>query len=324
MKVGTLLAASLLATSALTASATSAQAQETQSSEFAGQQGAPLMKGLSGPGELADLIDASLAKDSSGNTLLDEKRCKLNGSCATPMTYVTGITTWHPRSAVTLAGLSTYIRGLKNAVADGEFYSARMVGYQLDLTSGFKRKLMSGEVAWYDTQTGEAILFENCGNIMAAVEVAEVVVQAVDHCQTIHVSTDGGGSSQLHSAAMLPDEEEFQDQYGCLAHQLVGETRLTPGLGNPCPEHCDFSAAERDLGLKAKLFGNVEHLQAGWQTYRVPKGVTISFCYVDKSGRIYKTKSVVHGTYNSHGEAWILRSGIDTPDSAAVYWRPKD
>jgi len=325
MKIRALLAASLMATTAFTTTPTyAAETSSTDTISFVGQQGAPLMKGLSGPEELADLIDKSLAKDSSGDTLLDAARCKLNGSCATPNDYLTGFHVWHPNVSVTLEGLAKYIRGLHKATADGEYYSARMVGRHLDLTSGFKRKLMQGEYAWFDTQTGDAMLFSNCGNIMKLVEVREVVVVA-DRCKVINAYTDGGGHAELAVAIMLREDEEFNDPYHCLAHKLAGETDWTPGLPKPCHKiRCDFGPTERQLGLKAKLIGVADQLQEGDQQIRVPAGTTTALCYYDAQGVRYRVRVVADAedpaqSYFQHGKAWVMRTAADNP--AITYMR---
>jgi hypothetical protein len=48
--------------------------------------------GAKGPAHLADLIERSLAQNPSGTTMLDEKKCKDDGSCGTPHLYLIAIT----------------------------------------------------------------------------------------------------------------------------------------------------------------------------------------------------------------------------------------
>jgi hypothetical protein len=279
------------------------------------------MKGLKGPEELADLVDASLKKDSSGNSKLDAARCKLNGSCATANDYFNGIREKHPSSGLQdVSQLSRYIRGLKNALAKGEFYSARMVGNHLDMKSGFHRVLAPGEYAWYDTQTGESILMENCGNIMWPVPVEELVVTATT-CVTINAYTSGG--AQLDPAILLPAGEVFNDPHHCLAHQLVGEVKMTPGLPGPCnPSECDFGPSERQLNMKVVLLGKAKHLVEGDQMIRVPRGYTVVLCYTEADGTKHANQVIVGESYDGNGQAWVRRTNADKPGAYAVNWHP--
>jgi hypothetical protein len=147
--------------------------------------GAPLMKGLKDNYELADLIHASLQRDPSGNGKLDAARCRLNGSCATPNDYLTAIQTTHPKAGLqNVSQLEQHIRALVkiDLRSNGEFYSARMVGNKLDVSSGFHRKLEPGEFVYEDTQTGEDELLGNCGNVMWPVPLEEVTVKAARTC----------------------------------------------------------------------------------------------------------------------------------------------
>lgn len=205
--------------------------------------GHPLMKGLSGPEELASLIEVSLQKKDNGTALIDEKRCALNGSCATPQMYLEGIQKWHPKSGLrSVDELPRFIRGLaKQVVKNGKYYSARMVHVRgqwlLDLNSGFQRTLMVGEEAWVDTQTGEVILLENCGNIALDTPLEEVPVASKPSCIIVTVVVERGSDFEdrgvragINGPAPIPKDEEDR----CLAVKGPGDRDFVKGLPDQC------------------------------------------------------------------------------------------
>ena len=191
MKIARLLAALSLGTALATGSVSAASAAPTDLQNFTlHQQGAPLMKGVT-QSELVGLINASLVKDPTGKLLLSPKLCRENGSCATAYDYYIGISTWHPKSGVTLAGLGVYIAGLQarpSRQPDEKFFSSRLV--QRELTSGYNRAALPGEKVLYDLQTGEEILFADCGNVIKPMAPPPQQVAVTPDCITVATPLD--------------------------------------------------------------------------------------------------------------------------------------
>jgi hypothetical protein len=245
MKITALFATASLALAMMASSAHAQTAPTYVAPTNLSGPGAPLMKGLQNDPRgaqiaLADLIARSLAQDSTGNRLLNPAACRDNGSCATPNTYFVAITTWHPRSGITsVAELPKYIVGLKNVLTDGRFLSARMLGRQLDLSSGFSRTLAKGEFAWQDTQTGEIILLENCGNVAKEMDdVAEVSVQ--DNCVTVAMRRPAG--TERVGWEVTPDH------LGSRCWGILQDGNIKTEMTDQCPKkNCNFTSANAFL-----------------------------------------------------------------------------
>ncbi|MFI5260423.1 MAG: hypothetical protein ACHQU0_01340 [Candidatus Paceibacteria bacterium] len=160
--------------------------------------GMPLMKGVKTPTDLAALVDSSLKVDKTGKQVLDPKRCKMTGSCATAEDYFLGINAAHRNAHLgDITDLSRYLRSLvKKPAPAGEWHMSRLLvkgdSHRYDAT-GWHRAFFKGEAAWYDINTGEPILAEECNNVVGeryVPLVAKLMTQGV--CATVHYTVAPG------------------------------------------------------------------------------------------------------------------------------------
>ena len=157
--------------------------------------GQPLMKGLTGPAELAGLIETSLSQDPSGNSRIDSGRCQRDGSCATPYMYYYGIASEHPSAGLrSITELPRYLRSLvKKPAPSGVWQMSRLLDGRYDAV-GWQRVFHQGEGAWVDVNTAEPILAEDCGNV-----VGRSVGQAVVTRQTVPAQPVAGGCPEVYT-----------------------------------------------------------------------------------------------------------------------------
>lgn len=126
--------------------------------------------GLSGPGELADLIEASNRIDPSGRRKLSEERCRRNGSCANAQNYLASYQRLDPTANLrTVQDLPAYLRrATVRAGVPGTRYWADCLqpvrgGGWRDRGRCLHRLLRPGENLWI-SYTGVPIGLSHCAN----------------------------------------------------------------------------------------------------------------------------------------------------------------
>lgn len=139
-------------------------AAQAQASQFKGYY-----YGAKSPGEIAALVETSLAKDSTGMTLLSEDNCRTKGGCARPVDYMTSFAAHDPQGAPkSLAELPGYLRKLViRHDFQGKYQMDRIVygrGVHRADVNGMSRTFLKGEAAWVNPETGRPVLAENCAN----------------------------------------------------------------------------------------------------------------------------------------------------------------
>lgn len=125
--------------------------------------------GAKNPGQIADLVEKSLARDPSGKTMLDAAKCRRDGSCAAPINYVESFQSHDPQAQVTLQNLVAYLRSLViDCTVKGKFQMDLIVwtGGSLGRTkvNGLARKFLKNECAWVNPETRRPVLAQNCAN----------------------------------------------------------------------------------------------------------------------------------------------------------------
>ncbi len=323
----TLLAASLLATTAITNTAAAYAVTTTETGNVVRY---PLLKGLSGPKELASLMKLALKADPKGNSPLAPARCaKKKSDCITPRGYLQNIAAWHPKTGFhdtddDMLRLPIFIENLQlNRNKTAEYFSSSQVEvngkFVLDLTLKFTRTLELDETTWADSQTGEDIFFSNCANVVKMKDkVVQQVVVKTSYCNVIHAFTDAG--DRLSTFTMTPDGRPVPDLHHCFAHKLVGEANWVLGLPGVCDtQTCRVDDAERVRDLREATTNTVSHLQEGEQLIRVPVGVVITLCrYGDHTE--YKAQSFIPASFRD-ANAWVRRSDADAPGAYAINWK---
>lgn len=325
--------AAVALTLALVAGKASAETTQPQPAAAEHHAGYPLMKGLSGPQELAKLIDDSLAKDRNGNAQLTPSECTpTNRSrCATPRDYLDAIIAWHPKSGVTqLSQLSAYVKSWsKQVVKGGEYYSSRMIEVDgkmvLDLKSGFKRPLRDTEYAWYDTQTGEVIALEDCANIALFAEIEQITV-GDEPCAEIEFPTQDTDGKDIGVNIPILGTQELPAS-ACWGIRWAGTTVRDRSLPDHCPEYlCNLQALVNATGRTMRKPISEVPTHFGVNIFFVPMVLarediyTTVFCWTkSKDGKTWHSKAVgirsVHFVHRDDGTvvATIKPSDITYP-----------
>jgi hypothetical protein len=143
----------------------------------AASRGKRFYDGLKSPAELAALVEANLAKDSSGAAMLDPARCSApHWSCAAPADYLKIIREFDPDATVNgepltrVDQLPAFFRKLRVENApSGEYWMAcmRKATPSSDwepLDNCVARVFHPGEKAWTDPDTGRVVLAQDCTN----------------------------------------------------------------------------------------------------------------------------------------------------------------
>ncbi|MBI2025680.1 hypothetical protein HYT04_02760, partial [Candidatus Kaiserbacteria bacterium] len=154
--------------------------------------GKPFLHGVNSPSELAGKIEASLAKDPSGKTMLDSARCKKDGSCASPIHYLQALQKVNPGAHLTgVAQVPDFLRALKVVDAPaGEYWISCLKPsgkstFQVEIHC-LSRSFKAGEKAWVDPKTNVIVFASDCTNV---VEKPAPPKQA---CVEIHFTTLAG------------------------------------------------------------------------------------------------------------------------------------
>lgn len=143
----------------------------------AASRGKRFYDGLDNPAQLALLVEANLAKDPSGASMLDPARCSApHWSCAAPADYLKIIRQFDPGATVngqpltSVDQLPAFLRKLVVRKApSGEYWMAcmRKATPSSDwepLANCVARAFHPGEHAWVDPDTGNVVLAQDCTN----------------------------------------------------------------------------------------------------------------------------------------------------------------
>lgn len=187
----------------------------------------------------ADMVAASLAKDSAGNLPVSPEQCASNGSCITPREIYESIRTKHPDVQVgDLSNLPRYMRSLvknENPKPGNRIVGRVLVqGTQRTLDWGMQRAPFDDEVTWHDPNTGEEIFMGHCLNVIDLNIIDELVVVA-EKCPEAVVPVGAHGHAArmaLFGTSPVPQASIVR----CLAFMRVGDTDWTrvTELPNEC------------------------------------------------------------------------------------------
>lgn len=135
----------------------------------AAPSGNPFLRGVKNPSHLAELIEANLARDPSGTTMLDPEQCKRNGSCAAPVMYLESFKKHDPDAGLaTVQDLPAYLRSLvMQDPPGGTFWMdciKKTSGIYHVVSNCLVRSFKKGEKAWVNPRTGRVALASDCTN----------------------------------------------------------------------------------------------------------------------------------------------------------------
>lgn len=241
-------------------------------------RGQPFFKGLESPGELADLIDANIKKNSSGRTKLDAKACRTpgNGSCARPIDYLETVKEADPIGTVhlkTVADLPAFLRTLREEPAPSGRYVLACLrpiggGNYKAVLGCTDRPFKLGESIWVNPVSNRPLFASDCTNPIKGPAPKETA------CAEIHLFARAGDTVARNAVG---GGTAFQDD--CFAIKKAGESEFHSPWKDECAsEHCVFEASEIFLKKKMWMIASYE-LEPGEYVLRVPA----SFAQKDSS-----------------------------------------
>ncbi|MBP6860565.1 MAG: hypothetical protein KBC38_03340 [Candidatus Pacebacteria bacterium] len=293
--------------------------------------GNPFHKGVSSPQQLADIIRANLALDSSGESMLSPERCATAGdrSCAAPIDYLEAFRLADPGAADQLRSVSDvpdYLDGLVPVAAPGGRYrsawlkptTTRKSGWKAEF-GGLERRFHRGESAYKNPRTDKIVLMGDCTNPVGEPERPQIVCAYI----MLRVDTD---DRSLRVAEYSKNGRRLVDRDCNPAIRQVGSDSWESPWFEHCPRFdCTFAGADRTLGgygYQRTRKGSFALGEAGWVVLRVPVHVTengsayaYNFCidsyiYGDSCG----ITAVPGDYYTSHVAVIGYRSG-EYPDT---------
>ena len=255
--------------------------------------------GANNPEHLAQLIEGALAKDKSGATLIDAKKCKADGSCATPLDYFNAL-----NKALEKAGLKkrlkdvsevpAYLRNLKvihSPYGQYEVSCLRPLGddkFKV-IMDCLKRGFESDEQAWVDSVTeGDVkidliMITSKCANVVyRKIALKITIIGGTPACVEIQFTTKPGDIVPRF-ALTAPAGTTISKDDECLALKRAGSTVYERWWTDYCKNaKCDFSAPTAVIGTQVIVKGSFEVETHGTHTLRLP-------AYVAEKGSLYVT-----------------------------------
>jgi hypothetical protein len=236
--------------------------------------GNPYWRGYASPGQLADAVEASLAKDPSGTAVVNPERCKRDGSCATADDYLVTLRESQPEARSRLssvADLPAYLRSLVSVEAPKGKYWMAMLKFSSSAKThwrpvlhGLVRHFKPGEHAWMDPATKRLVFAEDCTNPIEKPEVPEP-------CVEIHFFTkpgDTGVRFKEYGPTDLADEKECTP-----ALKRAGEQDFEYPWEDECPSQwCTFKDIDARVPEKGWRMGSYRPA-AGEHVLRLPRKV---------------------------------------------------
>ncbi|MFA6279031.1 MAG: hypothetical protein WCS97_01855 [Candidatus Paceibacterota bacterium] len=236
--------------------------------------GKPFLHGVKTPAELADKVQASLAKNPKGTSIIDPERCKRDGSCASPANYFEMFKESDPEARLTdVAQVPAFLKRLEIAPApEGEYWISCLKPSGKDykpVLHCLSRPFKKGEKAWVDPQTKRIVLASDCTNPV------EKPAPKKEACVEIHFFTKQGDSGVRF--ALLGPKDVKDD---CIAVKRAGEEDFEQLWADECSNvHCDFSADAAVVGQPVRIMGSYVPVP-GEHILRLPTFVAEKSLYV--------------------------------------------
>lgn len=281
------------------------------------------------PQKVAAEIQASLARDPSGRSVINEVSCSRYRACAKPEDYIPMIAKSDPTANINdVAQLPGYLRSLeaRTAPSTGQYWMACMKGDadrdDMPVWDCMTRSFHPGETVYVNPVTGRMVFARDCTNPVGK-------EQHEQDCVEINVALKQG--DELHVGYLGPDA--FPSGKCKLSVQKTGEKERSGYQMDECPRvTCDFSGPAADLGgLKVWDYPRIswQAARTGNNVIRVPRelltvrGVLV-LCVIKPDGRQSNGK-VIGGGKLLKGTAYIDDKSVVTYGSmvGSVPWRGK-
>src|SRR3989344_2870607 len=220
--------------------------------------GNPFLKGVNSPSELAGKIEASLAKDPKGTTMLDAARCKKDGSCARPLDYLMTLQQSDPDARLTdVAQVPVFLRTLRVTDAPmGEYWISCLKptgkGAYEPVLHCLSRSFKPGEKAWVNPKSGRIVFASDCTNPI------EKPVPPKQACAEVRFFTKKddpqyGTDTAVRFAIVGP--ADVKDD--CIGVKRAGEEDFERWWTDECAARGgDFSADAKVVGQPVQLIGS--------------------------------------------------------------------
>ena len=221
--------------------------------------GNPFLRGVKDPAELARKIESSLATDPTGATVIDQKRCKEDGSCARPQDYLRMFKESDPSAMLrAVSDVPRFLKTLTHGPAPaGEYWMACLKSGQPVLHC-LARTFKVGEEAWRDPQTGRIVLAQSCTN--------PVEKPVREQCAEVRFATKAG-DTVVRFALLCP--QGIRDE--CLGVKKAGEAEWQRWWKDECADgECNFARASMVVGAPVQAAGSYTPLP-GAHVLRVPR-----------------------------------------------------
>ena len=237
--------------------------------------GNPFLKGVNSPSELAGKIEASLAKDPKGTTMLDAARCKKDGSCARPLDYLMTLQQSDPDARLTdVAQVPVFLRTLRVTDAPtGEYWISCLKptgkGAYEPVLHCLSRSFKPGEKAWVNPKSGRIVFASDCTNPI------EKPVPPKQACAEVRFFTKKddpqyGTDTAVRFAIVGP--ADVKDD--CIGVKRAGEEDFERWWTDECKNvHCEFAAPAAVVGQRVRLIGSYVPAP-GEHVLRVPVSFT--------------------------------------------------
>ncbi|MFA5998267.1 MAG: hypothetical protein WC814_02680 [Candidatus Paceibacterota bacterium] len=244
----------------------------------------PFFRGINNPAELEGKIEASLAKNPKGTSMLDPERCKRDGSCATPLNYLEALKQVDPGAHLTsVAQVPGFLRTLQVIDAPvGEYWISCLKpsgrGTYRAVLHCLSRSFKKGEKAWVDPKTNKIVFASDCTN--------PVEKPVKEECVYIPFITKSV-NTVVRFAAVGPADIRKDDD--CLAVKAAGDTEFERWWADKCASvYCDFSAPAAVVGQRILVIGSYEP-KPGEHILRLPK-------YFAEKGSLFVTLLCIENT----------------------------
>jgi hypothetical protein len=255
--------------------------------------------GAKDPDHLAQLIEASLAKDPTGATLLDVKKCHKDGSCATPLHYFEALNEALKKADLKkrlkdVSEVSAYLRNLKVIHSPYGQYEVSCLRPQGNdkysvVMDCLKRGFEPDEQAWVDTvvegdvKIDLVVITSKCANVVyRKIALKITIIGGTPACVEIQFTTKPGDIVPRF-ALTAPAGTTISKDDECLALKRAGSTVYERWWTDYCKNaKCDFSAPTAVIGTQVIEKGSFEVETHGTHTLRLP-------AYVAEKGSQYVT-----------------------------------
>jgi hypothetical protein len=292
--------------------------------------GKAFMHNVKNPEELAQMIEASLAKDQSGKSMLNPAKCDSDGSCGSTLSFLQALQQ-HPagKHLTSVDQIPGYLRTLVERTAPaGEYWISCLRSssnvkvaskgtYRVEMHC-LSREFKPGFKVWVDPKANNLIVFDQfCTNPV------EKPVSPKQACVYIHFFTKVGDVG-VRFAELGPANIEDD----CIGVKKAGESNFESVWAEDCfVAECDFSSDAEVVGQPVRFVGSYVP-NPGEHVLRLPAFVAekgslfVTVLCLDRTAMAYPEIAKGAATYAQgveyaeHRQEWISNHS----DGVGVRW----